>query len=102
MIARTWRGATSETDGDQYLQYLQATGVAECRATAGNLGVYVLRRDAGNRAEFLFLSLWDSMDSVREFAGREPERAVFFPQDEQYLVERDEVVDHYQVLVAPS
>lgn len=98
MIARTWRGATRLADGDRYHRYLTATGVASARATEGNRGVYVLRRDAGDRAEFLFVSLWDSMDAVRAFAGPDPDRAVFYPEDDDFLVSRDDSVEHYDVL----
>ena len=100
MIARAWRGVTSASDGDRYVRYLAETGVARCRATDGNRGVYVLRRDDGDRTEFLFISLWDSMDSIREFAGPEPEVAVFFPQDDEFLVEREETVTHYDVAIS--
>lgn len=99
MIARTWRGATTEADGDDYLEVLRETGVAACRTTDGNEGVYVLRRETEGRAEFLFVSLWESMDAVRRFAGPEPERAVFYPEDDRYLIERDESVEHWDVLV---
>ena len=102
MIARTWRGATALADGDRYLDYLQATGVAACKGTPGNRGVYVMRRIDAERAEFLFVSLWDSMESVEAFAGPEPERAVFYPEDKEYLVDRDMVVYHYEVLATPS
>lgn len=98
MIARTWRGTTSAADGDRYVRYLGETGVAACRATDGNRGVYVLRREVGDRAEFLFISLWDSMDAIREFAGPEPEVAVFFPQDDEFLIEREETVTHFDVM----
>ena len=101
MIARTWRGTTSAADGDRYVSYLGETGVRECRATDGNRGVYVLRRDDGERAEFLFISLWDSMDAIREFAGPDPEVAVFFPQDDRFLIEREETVAHFDVMSAP-
>ena len=100
MIARTWRGATSSADADRYHAYLERTGVAECRATEGNTGVYVLRRAVGGRAEFLFVSLWSSMEAVERFAGSEPERAVFFPEDDEFLVEREELVSHYEVMTA--
>lgn len=101
MIARTWRGATARADGDRYLEYLNETGVAECRGTEGNRGVFVLRRATDDRTEFLFLSLWDSMEAIGAFAGPEPERAVFFPEDDAFLVEREETVGHYEVAVRP-
>ena len=98
MIARTWTGATRAADADAYLDYLHATGLAEYRATPGNRGVLALRRIAGDRAEFLLLTLWDSEDAVRRFAGDDFERAVFYPEDERYLVARDERVRHYEVV----
>lgn len=98
MIIRSWRGATSRSDADSYFEYLKATGVKEYRATPGNRGVYVLRRIVGDRAEFLLLSLWDSMDAVRQFAGPDPEKAVFYPEDDAFLVEFDRDVKHYEVL----
>ena len=101
MIARTWRGATHSADADRYHDYLNETGVATCVNTGGNRGVYVLRRESGDRAVFLFMSLWDSMDAVRAFAGQDPERAVFYPEDDVFLVERDETVEHFEVLEAP-
>lgn len=97
MIARTWRGATAARDADAYLDYLHRTGLAEYAATPGNLGVLALRRSDGDRAELLLLSLWESMDAVRRFAGPEPERAVFYPEDDRFLVDRDLHVTHYEI-----
>ena len=98
MIARTWRGATRAQDADRYVEYLTATGLREYRATPGNQGVLALRRVHGERAEFLLITLWDSMEAVRRFAGDEPERAVFYPEDDRFLIERGERVEHYEVV----
>ena len=98
MIARTWRGATRAEHADAYRDYLERTGIREYRATPGNRGVLALRRIVGPHAEFLLVSLWDSMNAVRAFAGDEPDRAVFYPEDAQYLVQRDLHVDHYEVI----
>jgi heme-degrading monooxygenase HmoA len=98
MIARTWRGATKAEDAETYLDYLHRTGFAEYRNTAGNRGVLGLRRIVEDRAEFLLLSLWDSEDAIRRFAGDDIEKAVYYPEDERFLVERDERVSHYEVV----
>jgi heme-degrading monooxygenase HmoA len=98
MIARTWQGATKAQDADAYLDYLEKTGFAEYRKTPGNRGVLGLRRIVGDRAEFLLLSLWDSKESIREFAGPDIEQAVFYPEDERFLIGRDEHVSHYEVV----
>lgn len=96
MITRTWSGATRAEDAEAYAAVLQRTGVKECRALPGNRGVVVLRRVVEGRCEFRFLSFWDSWDAVRSFAGPAPERAVFYPEDDRYLVARDLHVDHFE------
>ena len=98
MIARTWAGATRAADADTYLDYLHSTGLAEYRKTPGNRGVLALRRIAGNRAEFLLVTLWDSEEAIRRFAGDDIERAVFYPEDDRFLVARDDRVRHYEVV----
>jgi heme-degrading monooxygenase HmoA len=99
MIARTWRGVTAAADADAYLAYLERTGLAAYRATPGNLGVTTLRRRVdGDRVEFVLVSLWESMDAVRAFAGPTPDRAVFYPEDDRFLIDRDLDVRHYEVV----
>ncbi len=102
MIARVWRGATRPQAADAYVEYLLRTGVRACRETPGNRGVYVLRRPVGEAAEFVFLSLWDSYEGVRRFAGPAPEKAVFYPEDDRFLIRRENEVSHYEVAAPPE
>lgn len=97
MIARTWRGATRVADAEPYLRYLRNTGFREYRETPGNLGVLGLRRVADGRAEFLLVTLWRTEEAIHHFAGDDPERAVFYPEDERFLVEADTNVSHYEI-----
>ena len=101
MIARIWHGVTAAAKSDEYLDYLRATGVPDYRATEGNLGVYVLRRIESERAHFLTLSLWESMEEVKGFAGSDPEKARYYPEDEEFLLEFEPTVSHYEVLSGP-
>jgi heme-degrading monooxygenase HmoA len=98
MIARVWAGATRASDADAYLDYLQRTGLAEYARTPGHRRTITLRRIADGRAEFLLVTLWDSLDAVRAFAGADVERAVFYPEDDRFLVARDDRVTHYDVI----
>ena len=98
MIARTWRGATRAEDAEAYLRYLHETGFRSFRETPGNLGAFGLRRVVDDRAIFLIISLWESEDAVRRFAGVDIDRAVFFPEDDRFLVERDDHVTHFEVV----
>jgi heme-degrading monooxygenase HmoA len=98
VMARTWRGATKAEDAEAYLEYLQQTGLAEYRKTEGNRGVLGLRRIVNDRAEFFLVSLWESEEAIRRFAGNDIDRAVFYPEDERFLIERDDHVSHYEVV----
>jgi heme-degrading monooxygenase HmoA len=99
LIARIWRGVTRAEHVAEYLYYLERTGLGEYRDTPGNVGVTVLRRVAGDRAEFVLISYWESMDAIKAFAGDDPERAVYYPEDDRYLLEKVPTVDHYEVPV---
>jgi heme-degrading monooxygenase HmoA/uncharacterized damage-inducible protein DinB len=100
MIARSWDGVTEARRANEYLEYLRRTGVADTSSTEGNQGVYVLRREEPGGTRFRFVSLWDSMEAIRRFAGPEPERARYYPEDEQFLRELEPCVEHFQVEIA--
>jgi heme-degrading monooxygenase HmoA len=97
MIARIWRGAVRLEDADAYVDYIRDTGLAAYVATPGNRGASMLRRDAAERSEIITYSLWDSLDSIRAFAGDDIDAAVYYPEDDRFLVERDDRVSHYEV-----
>jgi heme-degrading monooxygenase HmoA len=97
MIARIWRGWTTRADAAEYAEYVRKTGLAAYRATAGNQGAYILQRDEGDRTEVITLSFWDSLEAVKGFTGDDVERAVFYPEDDRYLVERELAVSHYRI-----
>jgi len=101
MIARIWRGVTPESKSKEYLDYMMETGVKGCRATEGNRGVYILQKVHGERADFLFISLWESFDAIRRFAGADIEKAVYYPKDREFLLELEPNVVHYEVMFAP-
>jgi len=102
MIARIWHGITPDSKSDEYYDYIMRTGVAEVGSKEGNLGVFVLRRVHDKQAEFLFVSLWESFDAIREFAGSDIERAVYYPKDKEFLIQLEPSVNHYEVLVHPQ
>jgi heme-degrading monooxygenase HmoA len=98
LIARVWKGTTTAEDADAYGEYMNTTGVAGIASTPGNAGVIVTRRVVAGVAEFTFISLWETMDAIKRFAGPDPERAVFYPEDDRYLVTRWRSVEHHDVV----
>jgi len=59
-----------------------------------------MRRMDGGRAEIITLSFWDSLEAIECFAGADAEKAVFYPEDDRFLIERDVRVTHYEVPIA--
>lgn len=102
MIARIWHGITPVAKADEYVEFLNKTGVKDYRATEGNLAAYVLRRIEGERAHFLTLTFWDSVESIKKFAGEDYEKARYYPEDKDFLLEFEEMVAHYEVMVSAS
>lgn len=97
MIARIWRGWTRPGDAHAYAEYVRGTGIAAYESTPGNLGAYLLSRTDGDRTEFLTISLWETREAIATFAGDPIDQAVFYPEDDRYLVDRETVVRHFDV-----
>ncbi len=98
LIVRLWEGSTRAAEADSYLSYLRGTGLADYTRTPGNRGVLTLRRKEQGRADFLLVSLWQSEAAIRAFAGETPLRARFYPEDERFLIRRDEEVRHFELV----
>ncbi len=101
MIARVWHGRTPAEKADAYVEYLKISGVRELEQTPGNRGVFVFRRIGPREADFYVMSLWDTMEAIRAFAGADPEKARYFDKDRDFLLEFEPNVAHYEVSVAP-
>jgi len=94
-----WRGWVRTPDRDVYVDYVEETGMSEYRRTPGNRGAHMLTRDLDDgRTEIVTLSFWDSREVIAGFAGDDISRAVFYPEDDQYLVDRETTVTHFEVV----
>jgi heme-degrading monooxygenase HmoA len=104
MIARIWQGRTRPGMGKPYLSYLEQTGLKEYKATEGFKDVLVLTREIGDETEYVLITLWDNLEALRRFAGLEPERAVYYPEDDHYFPEHERTtyVRHYEVATLPQ
>ena len=101
MIFRTWRGKIRTSDRAEYVAYIRATGLDDYAATPGNLGYQMITRDLGDgTTEVATMSWWDSMDAIRAFAGDRPELARYYPEDDRFLLDRPEHVEHAMVEAA--
>ena len=98
-VIRTWTGVIRTDDRDDYRDYIAATGLDGYRSTPGNIDAWMLYRDrTDGTTEVVTVSLWESHEAIRGFAGDDITVARFYPQDDHYLIERDLEVKHYEVV----
>jgi len=93
-----WRGWVATERAAEYMAYMNGTGVAEHRATPGNLDAQIWLRDLGDgRTEVVTVSWWTDFASIMGFAGSDLDRAIFYPADDEFLVARETTVTHFEV-----
>jgi heme-degrading monooxygenase HmoA len=96
-ILRIWRGETPAARAAEYLQRVTPIALADYRRIPGNRGAWVLSRAAGDVTQVMTVSLWDSMASIRAFAGDHPETAKYYDFDPEYLLRLAPEVEHWEV-----
>jgi heme-degrading monooxygenase HmoA len=99
MIARMWRGSAIRERADDYVKHLQQAVVPELRQIDGFRGIYLLRRESSDSIEFVVLTLWESMNAIRKFAGENPEVAVVAPAARVFFREYDVEVKHFEIVL---
>ena len=97
-ILRRWTSRIRTEDEDEYVHYIESTGLADYRRTEGNLGSQMLlRRLQDGSTEVTTLSWWTSMAAITAFAGQNIEVARYYPEDDRFLLEKPERVEHHRV-----
>lgn len=102
MIVRTWHGIVPIEKAEGFRNYLLSTGVAEAKALPGNLGAYIYSQSQEEFEHFFMVSYWESVESIRGFAGPNPHIAVTYPEDNKYCLISDPIVLHHEVQKVPS
>jgi len=98
MIVRIWHGMTSGAKADEYTDFLNARAIPDYRGTLGNLAVHILRRHEGDRTHFITLTFWESLETIKGFAGDPVDRAKYYPEDKGFLLEFEPNVEHWEVV----
>ncbi len=98
MIARLWRGQAKRALAHAYPEHFAQHVRPALAALSGHRGAWLLRRDSGEQVEFLTVTLWDSRDSIRAFAGDDIDVAVVEPEARAVLASFDDVALHFEVV----
>ncbi len=97
MITRLWHGRTRLSDADKYAELMKVQAAPAYGSVDGLKKLYFLRREDDDVAHFLLITMWDSMESVKEFAGDQPEQAKYYPEDDAFLLEKEATSALYEV-----
>jgi len=97
MIARIWRGQATNAKADAYFRHVTGTVFPSLKDLAGHRGAWLLRRQADGQTEFLAVTLWESLDSIRAFAGDDIATAIVEPEARVVLSDFDDFARHYEV-----
>lgn len=101
MVSRIWHGYTTKSNANIYENLLKTeifTGIKD-RNISGYQGIQLFRRELAEETEFITVMWFDSLDSVREFAGTEYEKAVVPEKARRVLSRFDQTSQHYSVIV---
>lgn len=98
MIARLWHGKVPTIKEQSYREFLNARAIPDYRSVAGNISVQILERGDGDVTHFMTLTLWESMEAVKAFAGPNPELAKYYSEDKDFLLEFEREVVHYKIV----
>ncbi len=97
MIARIWHGRTREEDYEAYTEFLKERAIPDYMGTEGFIRLIFLRALKNGEGHFVLITFWESIESIKKFAGEEYEKAKYYPEDKDYLLEFEEKVAHYEV-----
>ena len=98
MIARHWRGVAKAECADDYIEHLNAETFPAIRKLPGFVSASILRRSTADGVEFLIVTQWRSLESIRAFAGGDIEAAVVPQIVQGMMLDYDRVVRHFEVV----
>jgi heme-degrading monooxygenase HmoA len=97
MIARHWKGIAKPELADAYEQHLLSETFPHLLQIKGFIKASILKRRLAAGIEFLIITQWDSLSSIKAFAGEDIEIAVIPQKVREMMVHYDDKAFHYEV-----
>jgi heme-degrading monooxygenase HmoA len=93
-----WHGRVPTSKAQAYREFTNHRAIPDYQSVPGNISVYVLERQDQEVTHFITLTLWKDLESIKGFTGEDIERAVYYPEDQDFLLEFEPTVVHYEVV----
>jgi heme-degrading monooxygenase HmoA len=97
MFARKWKTRCPLNKKDGFIKYLHQTGVKDTSSTSGFQGAQIFTRNFEEKVEVTLITYWDSLESIKAFAGNDISVARLYSEDYKYELDPDFFVTHYKV-----
>ena len=88
-MMRLWHGEVPLEKADEYQQFMVDKAAPDYASIDGLLNIYFQRKDEATKAHFLLVTIWDSLASIKKFAGEQPEIAKYYLEDDDFLLEKE-------------
>jgi len=93
-----WHGRVETGKARAYREFLNRRAIPDYQSVPGNVSVHILEREEGDVTHFITMTFWENMDVIVGFAGEDPEIAKYYPEDDEFLLEFEPTVVHYEVV----
>ena len=97
MIVREWRALATKANAEIYSRYFEEKVVPALKNLDGNRGAWLMRRDTEGDVELVALTLWESHDFIKTFAGTDITKAYVEPEAQTMLTRFDDFASHYDL-----
>lgn len=97
MIARIWEGRTALSKAPDYKEFVLRVAVPDYKSVKEIQRIQFLYHVENNVAYFTLITFWPSINAIQKFAGPDYEKAKYYPEDDEFLLEFPEKVKHYEV-----
>ena len=98
MIVRMWHGRVPTSKAEAYRAFTNERAIPDYQSVEGNISVHILERQEGDVTHFITLTFWESLEAIKGFAGDDVEVAKYYPEDNDFLLEFEPSVVHYEVV----
>jgi heme-degrading monooxygenase HmoA len=98
MIVRMWHGRVPTSKAEAYRAFTIGRAIPDYQSVEGNISVHILERQEGDITHFITLTFWESLEAIKGFAGDDVEVAKYYPEDQDFLLEFEPRVVHYEVV----
>lgn len=98
MISRQWKCILKEASHDQYINFLNVVVFAEAKALPGFVTASILKRRVTQGLEFMVTTLWEDLNSIKAFAGKDISMAMIPEEAQLMMISFDQTVVHYEVV----